>query len=82
MSNKKLKARASYFHGITSKLLKQNAYEDDFEESVLASLDDIPVSIWRPWFLKRIEERLINRFSDKDNDSLESMAYKLLNSVI
>jgi hypothetical protein len=45
-------------------------------------LDDIPVSIWRPWFLKRIEERLINRFSDKDNDSLESMAYKLLNSVI
>lgn len=82
MNNKPLKARASYFHGITSKLLKQSAYEDDFEESVLASLDDIPFSIWRPWFLKKLEERLLNRFSDKDNDSLESMAYKLLNSVI
>ena len=35
---------------------------------IFRSLDDIPVSIWRPWFLKRIEERLINRFSDKDNE--------------
>ena len=82
MSNKQLKARASYFHGITSKLLKQTAFEDDFEESVLASLDDIPFSIWRPWFFKKLEERLLNRFADKDNDSLESMAYKLLNTVV
>lgn len=82
MSNKTLKARASFFHGITSKLLKQNAYEDDFETSVLASLDDLPINLWRPWFLKKLEERLINRFSAKDDDSLECMAYKLLNSII
>ena len=82
MGNKKLKARASYFHGLTSRLLKEMAFEADFEDSVLASLDDLPVNIWRPWFLKKIEERLLNRFAVKDDDSLESMAYKLLNSII
>ena len=82
MGKKAYKARASYFHGITSKLLKEKAYEGDFEESVLSSLDNEPINIWRPWFLKKIEERLINRFSVKDDDSLESMSYKLLNSII
>ena len=82
MSNKRLKARSSYFHGITSRLLKGNSYEDDFEETVLTLLDNQPTNIWRPWFFKKLEERLINRFSVKDNDSLESMSYKLLNSII
>ncbi len=82
MGRKAYKPRAAYFHGITSKLLKEKAYEVDFEESVLASLDNTPINIWRPWFLRKLEERLINRFSTKDDDSLESMSYKLLNSVI
>lgn len=82
MGKKTLKPRACYFHGITSRLLKEMAFEDDFEESVLTSLDDLPLNFWRPWFFKKLEERLLNRFAVKDNDSLESMAYKLLNSVV
>ena len=82
MGKKALKPRACYFHGITSRLLKEMAFEADFEESVLTSLDDLPLNIWRPWFFKKLEERLLNRFAIKDNDSLESMAYKLLNSVV
>ncbi len=81
-SSKKLKGRAFYFHGITCKLLKQKAYESDFEESVLSFLDDIPQNIWRPKIMKIIEERLLNRFTIPDNDSLESMSYKLLSSLI
>ena len=81
-SSKRFKGRAYYFHGVTCKLLKQKAYESDFEEATLALLDNVPLNIWRPKIMKKLEERLMNRFSVPDNDSLESMSYKLLNSII
>ncbi len=76
------KARASYFHGITSKLLNQKAYETDFDEVVITMLDNILVKSWNPWFMKRLEISLLKQYEVPDDDSLESMSHKLLSSCI
>lgn len=81
LSDISLKARGHYFHGIVSKLLNQNIYEEDFEQSVLYSLDEYPINIWRPKFIRRIENRLLKHYEVPDNDSLESMAHKLLSRL-
>lgn len=81
LSDVSLKARGHYFHGIVSKLLNQNVYEEDFEQSILYSLDEPPLNLWRPKFIRQIENRLLNHYEVPDNDSLESMAHKLLNRL-
>ena len=76
------KSRACYFHGLASKALKNKNYETSFEDSVLNSLDDLPDRIWNPWFMRKIEVRLLKEYRIIDDDSMESMANKLLSNII
>lgn len=81
ITDRNLRARGHYFHGLTGRVLQQSSYDYDFEQSILTILDDRPDNPWRPWFLKRIENHLLSRYEIPDNDSLESMAHKLLVSI-
>lgn len=81
ITDRNLRARGHYFHGLTGRILQQTAYDYDFEQCTLTILDDQPYNPWRPWFLKKIENHLLSRYEIPDNDSLESMAHKLLVSI-
>lgn len=73
-----LKTRASYFMGLTRKLLNQRIQESDFEESVLAGLGK-PARGWHPNFVKQIEQGLLISYSkEKSLETFEGMAYKLV----
>lgn len=81
ITDRNLRARGHYFHGLIGRVLKQDSYEYDFEQTILTTLDDQPYNPWRPWFLKKVENHLLSRYEIPDNDSLESMAHKLLVSI-
>lgn len=80
-SNKAIRPRAYYFFGLTRKLLKHNLYELDFEEAVLSGLGKYK-SGWHPNFVKQIERGLLISYSkEKSEETLEGMAYKLVEDV-
>lgn len=77
-----IKTRASYFMGLTRKMLNQRIQESDFEESVLSGLGK-PARGWHPNFVKQIEQGLLISYSkEKSLETFEGMAYKLVSDQV